>query len=233
MITIDDNNYELWLLRYAEGELTAAEREAVEAWLARHPEAAEELALYGEAPKLERDESIRYAAVPQQHPRPLWPAALRWSAAAAVVLALMVPALRMGTMDTQKATKAVAAPLFAEARPTEEAPQNPIKISRTSRLSGISRIARTTNESSISRESSIASLSGDTIYPIPSDEIIETTTLIVFEDSPAEAAPVETESLIAYDRSMDWSDALLAVNDAFNENRVTHQLVSNLINRLK
>lgn len=233
MTTIDDNNYELWLLRYAEGDLTAAEREAVEAWLARHPEAAEELALYGEAPKLERDESIRYAAVPQQHPRPLWPAALRWSAAAAVVVALMVPALRMGTMDTQKATEAVAAPLFAEARPTEEAPQNPIKISRTSRLSGISRIARTTNESSISRESSIASLSGDTISPIPSDEIIETTTLIVFEDSPAEAAPVETESLIAYDRSMDWSDALLAVNDAFNENRVTHQLVSNLINRLK
>lgn len=233
MTTIDDNNYELWLLRYAEGELTAAEREAVEAWLARHPEAAEELALYGEAPKLERDESIRYAAVPQQHPRPLWPAALRWSAAAAVVLALMVPALRMGTMDTQRATEAVAAPLFAEIRPTEEAPQNPIKISRTSRLSGISRIARTTSDSGISRESSIASLSGDTIYPIPSDEIIETTTLIVFEDSPAEAAPVETESLIAYDRSMDWSDALLAVNDAFNENRVTHQLVSNLINRLK
>lgn len=230
---IDDNNYELWLLRYAEGELSVAEREAVEAWLARHPEAAEELALYGEAPKLERDESVRYAAVPQQHPRPLWPAALRWSAAAAVVLALMVPALRMGTMDTQKATEAVAAPLFADARPTEEAPKNPIKISGTSRLSGISRIARTTNESSISRESSIASLSGDTIYPIPSDEIIETTTLIVFEDSPAEAAPVETESLIAYDRSMDWSDALLAVNDAFNENRVTHQLVSNLINRLK
>lgn len=94
-------------------------------------------------------------------------------------------------------------------------------------------MARTTNESSISRESSIASLSGDTISPILSDEIIETTTLIVFEDSPAEAAPVETESLIAYDRSMDWSDALLAVNDAFNENRVTHQLVSNLINRLK
>ena len=230
---IDDNNYELWLLRYVEGELSVAEREAVEAWLARNPEAAEELALYGEAPKLERDESIWYAAVPQQHPRPLWPAALRWSAAAAVVLALMVPALRMGTMDTQKATEAVAAPLFADARPTEEAPQNPIKISRTSRLSGISRIARTTNESSISRESSIASLSGDTISPIPSDEIIETTTLIVFEDSPAEAAPVETESLIAYDRSMDWSDALLAVNDAFNENRVTHQLVSNLINRLK
>ena len=48
MTTIDNNNYELWLLRYAEGDLTATEREAVEAWLADHPEAAEELALYGE-----------------------------------------------------------------------------------------------------------------------------------------------------------------------------------------
>ena len=61
MTTIDNNNYELWLLRYAEGELTAAECKAVEAWLASHSEAAEELALYSEAPRLERDESVRYA----------------------------------------------------------------------------------------------------------------------------------------------------------------------------
>ena len=52
MTTIDNNNYELWLLRYAEGELTVAECEAVEAWLASHPEAAEELALYSEALRL-------------------------------------------------------------------------------------------------------------------------------------------------------------------------------------
>ncbi|MBQ8703897.1 MAG: hypothetical protein IJ524_05940 [Bacteroidales bacterium] len=89
METINDNNYELWLVRYADGCLTADEREAVEQWLEGHPEAAEELALYGEAPRLERDESVRYVA--QQHTRPLWPAVLRWSAAAAVILLLLSP----------------------------------------------------------------------------------------------------------------------------------------------
>ena len=93
MITIDDSNYELWLLRYAEQELTAEERKAVEAWLEEHPEAAEELDLYNEAPRLERDESVRYGAALLHHTQPLWPVLLRWSAAAAVVAALMVPAL--------------------------------------------------------------------------------------------------------------------------------------------
>lgn len=95
MMNINDNNYELWLLRYAEQELTEAERAEVEQWLASHPEAAEELALYNEAPRLERKEEVRYAATTYQHnERPLWGAAWRWAAAAAVVLALMVPGLR-------------------------------------------------------------------------------------------------------------------------------------------
>ena len=74
MTTIDNNNYELWLLRYAEDELTATERNAVETWLVDHPEAAEELALYSEAPRLERDENVRYTRLsplaPQDHLSP-------------------------------------------------------------------------------------------------------------------------------------------------------------------
>ena len=66
MTTIDSNNYELWLLRYAEGELDAAERKSVEAWLASHPDAADELTLYLEAPRLERDDSVSCAA-PLRH----------------------------------------------------------------------------------------------------------------------------------------------------------------------
>lgn len=224
MTTIDNNNYELWLLRYAEGELTAEEREVVETWLAGHPEAAEELALYGEAPRLERDESVWYAAVPQQHTWPLWPAALRWSAAAAVVLALMVPALRMGTMghlETQEL------PLIAAAPSTPITQKTPI-IQKTPKIWKTQK-APIPQEPSFHVES-IASV--DTIPVIPV-EIIETTALIAFEDSPAEAMPVETESLIAYDRSIGWGDALLAANDAFNDNHVTHRIVSNLINRLK
>lgn len=90
MTTIDSNNYEVWLLRYAEGELDAAERESVEAWLASHPDAADELTLYLEAPRLERDDSFSFAA-PLRHSRPLWPVILRWSAAAAVLAAVILP----------------------------------------------------------------------------------------------------------------------------------------------
>ena len=72
MITINDTNYELFLLQYAEGMLSDIERSEVEAWLADHPEAAEELALYSVAPRLERDPSVAYAAAPSQPSRPLW-----------------------------------------------------------------------------------------------------------------------------------------------------------------
>ncbi|MBR5091848.1 MAG: DUF4880 domain-containing protein [Bacteroidales bacterium] len=91
METINDKNYELWLVRYAEGDLTAAERQAVEAWLVAHPEAAEELRLYGEAPRLQRDESVRYAAAMPPQAKPLWSTGWRWAAAAAVLLLLLSP----------------------------------------------------------------------------------------------------------------------------------------------
>lgn len=214
MTTIDNNNYELWLLRYAEGELTAAEREAVEAWLADHPEAAEELALYDEAPRLVRDETVRYAAVSQQHTAPLWPAFLRWSAAAAVVVALMVPALRRGSMDTLERP---AAPLMAEAgemdttEAMEEIPERMVK-QPTNSLPAM--IAAVPSIDSIPSIPSIPSI--DTIIAIPI-EIIETNSLIAFEESPAKATLVETGSLIAYDRSADWGDMLLVANDAYRE----------------
>lgn len=90
MTTIDSNNYEVWLLRYAEDELDAAERKSVEAWLASHPDATDELTLYLEAPRLERDDSVSFAAS-LPHSRPLWPVVLRWSAAAAVLAAVLLP----------------------------------------------------------------------------------------------------------------------------------------------
>ena len=92
-MNINNDNYELWLLRYAEQELTEAERAEVEQWLAAHPEAAEALALYNEAPRLTIDESVKAPALPQ-HSISLWPIVLRWTAAAAVVAALMIPATR-------------------------------------------------------------------------------------------------------------------------------------------
>lgn len=101
METINDNNYELWLLRYVEQELTPAECEAVERWLRSHPVAAEELALYCEAPRLQKNDGVKYGAVPLHHTAPLWGVALRWTAAAAAVAALILPlALTVGKQDS-------------------------------------------------------------------------------------------------------------------------------------
>lgn len=113
METINNNNYEFWLVRYADDDLTAAERKVVEQWLEGHPEAAEELALYNEAPRLEQDESVRYEVPVMQHTeqvRPLWPTVLRWSAAAAVVALLAVPAVRWLTPQEQPVVMAQAEP---------------------------------------------------------------------------------------------------------------------------
>ena len=100
MMNINDTNYELWLLRYAEQELTDAERTEVEQWLATHPDAAKELALYNEAPRLQRDETVQYVAVPRQQIQPLWKAASRWAAAAVVIAALMIPGLHNTSNNT-------------------------------------------------------------------------------------------------------------------------------------
>lgn len=91
MTTINDNNYELWLLRYAEGELTEAEQNTVEQWLELHPDAKEMLALYVDAPHLEPDEDVRYTGTVPGMSRMLWPVVLRWSAAAAVLAAMLLP----------------------------------------------------------------------------------------------------------------------------------------------
>ena len=58
-MTITTDNYEEYFYQYCEGELTAKERVAVEAFAAQHPELAEELSLYDPSLKLE-DEPMVY-----------------------------------------------------------------------------------------------------------------------------------------------------------------------------
>ncbi len=86
---ITTDNYEEYFYRYCEGELTAEERVAVEAFVAQHPELAEELSLYDPALKLEEaplpypdKESLMHH---EGKVLPLW----RW-AAAACVAAVMI-----------------------------------------------------------------------------------------------------------------------------------------------
>lgn len=88
-MTITTDNYELYFYQYAEGELDAAERAAVEAFAAQHPQLAEELALYDPDLKLAESpmpcpnkESLLH---PERRVLPLW----RWAAAASVAAVLI------------------------------------------------------------------------------------------------------------------------------------------------
>ena len=213
MTTIDNNNYELWLLRYAEGELTAVEREAVEAWLADHPEAAEELALYNEAPRLERDDTVTYAATEKFHLSPftfhLSPL-LRWSAAASVVLALMVPALRMGTMGRLEPQEPLVVATAQSTPGTQKTPiiQNTPNIRKTQKktIVTIDTIETIKTIENIAPEEPllIALAQEEDTLPLPQEElpaaptIIPSDGLIVYTPAPD---TVYTNTLIVYDDS--------------------------------
>lgn len=226
---IDNTNYELWLLRYAEGDLGADERAAVEAWLAGHPEAAAELALYREAPRLERNQSVRYVATPLQPiapqpaaTRPLWPLLARWSAAAAVIAALMLPALRMGGLaplpPQEEAPQMIAeATLPAAVKEQTKAiatKKNPGKLKRLERLEKLEKLE--------------APLTKDSLSPVPSPTApLPSTNLIALEE---EAAPIPSQSLIAQEPD-DWGDRLLALNSATHES-LSHTTGGRLVSRL-
>ena len=206
MTTIDNNNYELWLLRYAEDELTAVERETVEAWLADHPEAAEELSLYSEAPRLERDETVRYSRLSPftSHLSPL----LRWSAAAAVVLALMVPALRMGTMGRLEPQEPLVIAAAQSTPGTQKTPiiQNTPNIRKTQKktIVTIDTIETIKTIENIAPEEPLLIAQEEDTLPLPQEElpaaptIISSDGLIVYTPAPD---TVYTNTLIVYDDS--------------------------------
>lgn len=128
MITIDETNYELWLVRYSDGSLTADEREAVEHWLEGHPEAEAELQMYADAPRLERDETVSYGgAIPGRKVIPLWPT-LRWTAAAAAVAAIVLSVVLLpnsNTLPEGVATVDVPTVLHEELPATQEVAEQP------------------------------------------------------------------------------------------------------------
>lgn len=206
MTTIDNTNYELWLLRYAEGDLSAAECAAVEAWLEGHPEAAEELALYREAPRLEKNP---LSQTPALTPRSSWPVLLRWSAAAAVVVLLMLPAMRMGTMERIDVPQ-----LVAENR-------QPTPVPLTHSLPEVSTPAVKAKPAAIENNIKIIE-SMESMKPIdsitPPPAIIEVSSLIAYaEESISEPVDtIHTLTLIAYETE-DWGDRLLALNEATHE----------------
>lgn len=107
---INTDNYELYFFQYQEGMLDESARREVEAFVALHPELAEEMALYAEAPVLTAEEaafpfkeSLRRKEAPV-----LW---WRYAAAAAVVVG--IGATVMLTLPRQE--QAAPQPLLAEA----------------------------------------------------------------------------------------------------------------------
>lgn len=193
-MNINDDNYELWLLRYAEQELTDAERREVEQWLAVHPEAAEELALYGEAPRLEKDEGVKYAAAPLQRSVPLWPAVAQWAAAAAVVAALMVPAMRSAFVP-EDAPVQVAENRLPQA-PAEDSlgvnsptiPAGPTKITTPDSIYIPAIVTSPVCEEPLMAEE--IPVVQDTLHVTPVEEtpsVLYVDDLIVYEDEPAPA----------------------------------------------
>jgi len=202
MVTIDDSNYELWLLRYAEQELTADERETVEAWLAEHLEAAQELALYNEAPRLQRDESVEYHA----HTKPLWPVLLHWSAVAAVVAALIIPVALI------KQENGVVVPQVAQVRQTETV----VQVADTSKAF-VNNMKPIKSKAIIQEDTPLtAELVEDKAEvvehvdeveieePVVAPEVIYTDNLIVYEPAPD---TVYTPGWIVYDDSRrSWTE---------------------------
>lgn len=202
MTTIDDTNYELFLLQYAEGMLSDTERGEVEAWLVLHPEAAEELALYAEAPRLERDPSVAYAVEPPQPSRPLWPALLRWSAAAAVLAALMLPALRRGSMGKPEPQQP---PLIAAVQNTPGTQSTPSSQNTPKKtLVTIDTIVTIKTIDNLPPEAPpLFAQQEDTLPLLPqepqeSPAVIPSTSLIVYLPAPD---TVYTDNLIVYDDS--------------------------------
>lgn len=204
MDKITDSNYELFLLQYAEGMLSDTERDEVEAWLASHPEAAEELALYSEAPRLGRNDTVTYVAAP---PRPrlspftfyLSPL-LRWSAAAAVLAALMVPALRMGTMGQLEPQEPL---LIAAAQSTPQ--KNIVTIDTIVTMGTIeTKKAIETIETTIPEELPILAQQEDTLPLLPPQEpheipaVIPSENLIVYLPAPD---TIYSDKLLIYDDS--------------------------------
>lgn len=189
-------------MRYAEQVLTADEHETVEAWLAGHPEAAQELAFYNEAPRLERDESVKYS---QHRTAPVWPAVLRWSAAAAVVAALMLPIMLM------KHEKGTALQHVAQVRQAEAvAPVADTNVATVKVMEPVVRKAATIQEDMMPVVEAVEDEEIEQIDAVENEvhavvpEVIYCDNLIVYEPAPD---TVYTNNLIVYDDSRrSWTE---------------------------
>lgn len=103
---INRDNYELFFFQYQEGMLSEEERREVESFALQHPDLAEELTLYAEAPVLTAEEVTfpDKESLRRQSPLSLW----RYAAAAAVVTVVSIGGIRLMQQPSDVASIMVA-----------------------------------------------------------------------------------------------------------------------------
>ena len=120
-MTITTNNYEEWLYRYCEDLLDAEQRAAVEAFLAKHPEAAADAALYD--PNLRLESTCEECPNKEQLLRHE-PARIGWKWTIAASIALLISAglwwLWPEKSTTQSQQNLLAETAVPTAEPTTE-----------------------------------------------------------------------------------------------------------------
>lgn len=223
-LPLNNNNYELWLVRYADGDLSAAERKAVEQWLEQHPEAAEELKLYGEAPRLEREETVHY----EPHTVRVLPfrsSVLRWSAAAAVVALLAVPAVRLFTSQEQSPIEVAQADPEVMPALTDDSLPVTVEAPAVERKSTMVVSPQQESEPLLAEavEESVPAEIDPEVY-VPEEEPLlaeETTTEVQETDMAApvveEQQPIYVDNLFSVDSGNFVEQRLLAVNESIKE----------------
>ena len=189
---ITTDNYEEYFYRYCEGELTAEERAAVEAFAAQHPYLAEELSLYDPALKLEeppmvypdKESLLKY----EHHIVPLW----RWVAAACVA-AVLIGGTWMVWRDTSNPTTEVAGTIAQLQKPssiveTIEPQSTQIEVQPTS---------STPTKALQQKAKPVAPLQNDPTEPLPQYVLVVEETQLLAEVEPLhEPAPLPEDTTV-------------------------------------
>lgn len=129
---INTDNYELYFFQYQEDMLDEAARREVEAFVALHPELAEEMTLYAEAPVLTAEEvsfpdknSLRRTVA-----FPWW----RYAAAAAVVVGIGTTVMFTLPRQEPSADQPLVARVESVARPTQQPQPDTILVEKRAAL---------------------------------------------------------------------------------------------------
>lgn len=217
MIAINDTNYELWLLRLADGDLSADESAAVRQWLESHPDAQAELQQYTEAPRLQADDAVVYPHPEQlrRQPHSQWSAVLRFAAAAAILAALIVPAVFLLRQPTPAEGPQLAAVTPDVSSVLPEAVDDTVKQlpapPQSIRPMAVAAPAPSEPQHLVADNAAVEVPQPEAdviISPAPQPEYEESTSLIVVVDDPV----VYVNNLIVRDTSTTLSDRLYAAN---------------------